>query len=190
MEIIKDPDNPNLKELIRKLEENTKAQSKAVRSIDDEIESISEESDCTKQEITSSFKELVGNSYDYVKHITTLATGSIIGLAALLEVGNPGADLREAINTTLAWLLFSIISCVVGMGWELLSLAKFDEFSPASDTEDPEKKGIKAIASSIWKWIKKIVNLALWSILFLARTLGPLAFVIGLSEIAFFFLRR
>ena len=82
----------------------------------------------------SSHLAKVPNYYDYLKHLTTLATGSIVLLATFAEKFAAASSWRLLLKVAMAAFLLSVLSSLVSMFFTLSVQRREDEAVPAWET--------------------------------------------------------
>ncbi len=122
LQALKDPGSASsapLRKAIEKLDEASRKRKSLLK----EAESLSDEILTRREVLKEQQKDLWGRSYDLQKHVTTLSAASVVGVAALVNAFQPGAELKQTATISIACLLTAIVTAVFGMAMADLEIA-------------------------------------------------------------------
>ena len=122
LQALKDP-GPASSAPLRKAIEKLDEASRKRKSLLKEAESLSDEILTRREVLKEQQKDLWGRSYDLQKHVTTLSAASVVGVAALVNAFQPGAELKQTATISIACLLTAIVTAVFGMAMDDLEIA-------------------------------------------------------------------
>jgi hypothetical protein len=112
--------------------------------------------------------------YELEKHVTTLSTASILGVAALAQLFPASSDLKSAVATSLVCFLIAIVTAIFAMAVDNLEMLHIGSDKTAKT------------------WLSRIRGAAFWTITQLAWVSRPAclaAFCIGLVTIVRFIIK-
>src|SRR5215210_5442154 len=116
---LKDP-NPSHDQqrdsVIEQMGKAVEKQQRLLREQNELIDAWSKEIDRLDERSRSHFDRI----YDFQKHITTLSTASIVGIAALVQVFGSDPELIQVVGVSLGCFVIAIIAAVCGMYGDIL----------------------------------------------------------------------
>ena len=158
----KDP-HPNrrdhLKEILEEITALLKEQDGLLADQDKLIDSMRDELKGTYDRI----KDALARTYDFQKHITTLSTASIVGIAAFVRLFDSSPEFRPAVTIALVCFVVTIVLSVFSMLGDLIEMMT---------VESPNKKTRSAHV--------------LQHVMFVFRVVSLTAFCMGLITVAVF----